>query len=211
MPLLKSIDGGKTFKRVKGPHHGDHHDLWIDPKNPERMIDGNDGGVDITTNGGETWYRAAAADRPVLPRRRRQPRPLPRRAARMQDLGTAPGPEQQPAAAAASALGDWHNVGGGEAGYVVADPTDPNIVYAGEYGGYHLALRPPHRARPATSASTRTTRPATAAEDLQYRFQWTAPIADLAARPEDGLPRAPTSCSAPRDGGQTWDGDQPAT
>src|SRR5262249_39109334 len=46
--LLKSIDGGKSFKQIKGPHHVDHHDLWIDPKNPKRMIDSNDGGVDIT-------------------------------------------------------------------------------------------------------------------------------------------------------------------
>src|SRR5439155_13277230 len=44
--LLKSTDGGATFKQVKGTHHVDHHDLWIDPKNPKRMIDSNDGGVD---------------------------------------------------------------------------------------------------------------------------------------------------------------------
>src|SRR5262249_51060796 len=45
--LFKSIDGGKTFKHIKGPHHGDHHDVWIDPHNPKRMIDSNDGGVDV--------------------------------------------------------------------------------------------------------------------------------------------------------------------
>src|SRR5207249_7164304 len=44
--LLKSIDGGKSFKQMKGVHHPDHHDLWIDPKKPRRMIDSNDGGVD---------------------------------------------------------------------------------------------------------------------------------------------------------------------
>ena len=56
VPLLKTIDGGKTLQRVKGPHHGDHHDIWIDPKNPNRIINSNDGGVDISTNGGQTWY-----------------------------------------------------------------------------------------------------------------------------------------------------------
>src|SRR5260370_12052165 len=56
VPLLKSIDGGKTLQRVKGAHHGDHHDIWIDPKNPDRIIDSNDGGVDISTNGGESWF-----------------------------------------------------------------------------------------------------------------------------------------------------------
>ena len=135
VPLLKSIDGGKTFKRVKGPHHGDHHDLWIDPKNPERMIDANDGGVDITTDGGETWYapplpicqfyHISVDNRDAVPRHGQHAGPRHRAAGR----ATA-------CRAAASALGDWHTVGGGEAGYAVADPTDPNIVYAGEYGGY---------------------------------------------------------------------------
>src|SRR5262249_15304330 len=54
VPLLKTTDGGKTLQRVRGPHHGDHHDVWIDPKNPNRIIDSNDGGVDISTNGGAT-------------------------------------------------------------------------------------------------------------------------------------------------------------
>src|SRR5260370_30751000 len=53
--LLKSVDGGRTFRPVRGPQHGDHHDLWIDPHNPKRMINGNDGGVNITTNG-ESWH-----------------------------------------------------------------------------------------------------------------------------------------------------------
>ena len=47
VPMLKSSDGGRSFKPVRGFHHGDHHDLWIDPRNPDRMIDANDGGVDI--------------------------------------------------------------------------------------------------------------------------------------------------------------------
>ena len=164
VPLLKSIDGGKTFKRVKGPHHGDHHDLWIDPKNPKRMIDSNDGGVDITTNGGETWYAPPLPIAQFYHVSRRQPRAVPRHRARMQDIGTAERAEQQPARPAASALGDWHTVGGGEAGFAVPDPTDPNIVYAGEYGGYIIALRPPHAAGPERRRLPATTRPATPAE-----------------------------------------------
>src|SRR5947208_14276798 len=56
VPLLKSSDGGRTFAPVRGCHHGDHHDVWIDPNNPDRMIDSNDGGVDISADGGRTWY-----------------------------------------------------------------------------------------------------------------------------------------------------------
>src|SRR5229473_420249 len=89
--LLKSIDGGKSFKQVLHPHHVDHHDVWIDPKNPKRMIDSNDSGVDITTNGGETWYA------PPLPIAQfyhvsadnRKPYHV---AGTLQDLGTASGP-----------------------------------------------------------------------------------------------------------------------
>ena len=81
----------RRFRTSKGLHHGDHHDLWIDPKNPKRMIDGNDGGVDISTNGGETWYA------PPLPicqfyhvsADTRRPYHV---AGAMQDLGTAQGP-----------------------------------------------------------------------------------------------------------------------
>jgi photosystem II stability/assembly factor-like uncharacterized protein len=54
--LLKTIDGGRTITSVRGPHHGDHHDVWIDPRNPSRIIDGNDGGVDLSTDRGEHWF-----------------------------------------------------------------------------------------------------------------------------------------------------------
>jgi photosystem II stability/assembly factor-like uncharacterized protein len=53
-PMMKSIDGGKTFTRVRAPH-GDHHDLWINPRNTEIMINANDGGANVTVNGGKTW------------------------------------------------------------------------------------------------------------------------------------------------------------
>ena len=57
--LLKSIDGGRTFSTVPGCHHGDHHDVWIDPTNPARMIDSNDGGVDLSLDGGRNWHAPA--------------------------------------------------------------------------------------------------------------------------------------------------------
>jgi hypothetical protein len=50
----KSTDGGKTFKNFDAPH-GDHHDLWVAPENPQRMIIGDDGGAQVTYDGGETW------------------------------------------------------------------------------------------------------------------------------------------------------------
>src|SRR5262249_42569506 len=54
--LMKSVDGGRTFRPVRGGMHpGDSHDLWIDPKDPSRMIEADDGGAEVTTDGGTTW------------------------------------------------------------------------------------------------------------------------------------------------------------
>jgi photosystem II stability/assembly factor-like uncharacterized protein len=171
--LLHSIDGGKTFKQVKGTHHGDHHDLWIDPKNPKRMIDSNDGGVDLSPNGGESWFA------PLLPLSQfyhvRCDNHVPYRVmGNMQDVGTASGPSNS-LTGEGILLNEWHSVGGGETGVAVPDPADPNIVYAGEYGGY--ISRYNQRTRQARNISVYPTNPSGhAAEDLRYRFNWTAPI-----------------------------------
>jgi photosystem II stability/assembly factor-like uncharacterized protein len=173
VPLLKSIDGGKSFARVKGPHHGDHHDIWIDPKNPKRMIDCNDGGVDVSTNAGESWYA------PPLPicqfyhvsADTRTPYHI---SGCIQDIGTASGPSNN-LTTGGIPPSDWSNVGGGETGFTATDPTDPNIVYAGEYGGF--LTRYDRRTRQAKSIGIYPYNPSGhAASDLRYRFQWTAPV-----------------------------------
>jgi photosystem II stability/assembly factor-like uncharacterized protein len=209
--LLKSIDGGKSFKQMKGVHHPDHHDLWIDPQNPRRMIDSNDGGVDITTNGGETWHA------PPLPICQfyhiSVDNSVPYRVmGTMQDQGTASGPSNSLSSQGIS-LSDWHTVGGGETGFAVADPTDSNIVYAGEYGGY-LSIYD-HRTRQARNISIYPTNPSgKGAEDLRYRFQWTAPIMlspHVSPRPSGEGPgvralyHAANVLFRSKDQGKTWD------
>jgi photosystem II stability/assembly factor-like uncharacterized protein len=198
--LLKSIDGGKTFTPVKKTHHGDHHDLWIDPRDPKRMIDANDGGVDVSSNGGETWfapplpiaqfYHIAADNR--LPYHVMGP---------MQDLGTASGPSNS-LSTAGIAVSDWHSVGGGETGFIAPDPADPNIVWAGEYGGY--VSRYDHRTRQARNVSIYPTNPSGhGSEDLRYRFQWTAP---LLISPHDSqvVYHAANVLFRTSDGGKSW-------
>ena len=171
--MLKSIDGGKTFHAVKGFHHGDHHDLWIDPSKPRRIIDSNDGGVDLSADGGKNWrapplpiaqfYHVAADNR--------NPYHV---SGAMQDLGTASGPSNSLSAGGIT-RGDWRDIGGGEAGFTAPDPSDPGIIYAGEYGGY--ISRYDDRIRQARNVSIYPTNPSGhGAEDLRYRFQWTAPI-----------------------------------
>jgi photosystem II stability/assembly factor-like uncharacterized protein len=198
--LLKSIDAGKSFARVKGPHHGDHHDIWIDPKNPQRMIGSNDGGVDLTTCGGETWYA------PPLPicqfyhvnADNRTPYHV---SGCIQDIGTASGPSNN-LKTGGIFLSDWSNVGGGETGFTVSDPIDPNIVYAGEYGGY--LSRYDRRTRQARSIGIYPYDPSGhAASDLRYRFQWTAPVL-LSPHDPKALYHGANVLFRTQDAGQTW-------
>lgn len=199
--LLKSADAGKTFEEVNGPRHGDHHDLWIDPKNPLRMINANDGGVDITTDGGKTWHA------PALPISQcyhvsvdsRTPY---RVMACLQDLGSASGPSNS-LRSGGIGLGDWHNVGGGEAGYAFADPTDPDIVYAGEYGG--IMTRYDHRTGQARNVTlNQFNASGIDPAKMKYRFQWTAPILISRHDPKT-VYHAANVLFRTRDGGQTWD------
>lgn len=171
--LVKSIDGGKTFKQVAGPHHGDHHDIWIDPKDPKRIIDSNDGGVDISRNGGESWFAPAlpicqfyhiAADS-------RAPYHV---LGNLQDIGSASGPSNSLSNQGIHVC-DWFNIGGGETGYSMPDPSDPNLVYSGEYGGF--VSRFDLRTRQARNISIYPTNPSGhGAADLRYRFPWTAAL-----------------------------------
>lgn len=188
VPLLKSIDGGKTVSQVKGLHHGDHHDIWIDPKLPQRMIDGNDGGIDMSFDGGRSWFDAA------LPLSQfynidvddRVPYHV---GGTMQDWGTASGPSrslESPGLGGggrgeAGALADWMVVGGGEAGDFVYDRSQPGGVFAGEYSGIITYFQPGTGQNRMISAypTSSSGRPA---DQLKYRFQWTAPIA---ASPHD--------------------------
>jgi photosystem II stability/assembly factor-like uncharacterized protein len=200
VPMLRTIDGGKTLTYTKGLHHGDHHDIWIDPANPKRMIAGNDGGVDITVDGGDTWsapplpigqfYHVSADTRVPY-----------RVAGAMQDLGTAQGPSNSLARPGITS-GDWYDVGGGEAGHVVSDPSNPDIVYAGEYLGY--ISRYDHRTRQARNVSAFPENGSGhGGEDFKYRFQWTAPIA---TSPHDSkvVYHGGNVLFRTTDGGQTW-------
>jgi photosystem II stability/assembly factor-like uncharacterized protein len=198
--LLKSLDGGRTFKKVKGPHHVDHHDLWIDPKDPKRMINSNDGGVDVTANGGATWFA------PPLPIAQFYHISVDNRvpyhvAGTMQDLGTASGPSNSLSTAGIE-LSDWYGVGGGETGFTAPDPRDPNIVYAGEYGGYisHFDFR----TRQIRNISIYPFNPSGhGAEDLRYRFQWTAPIL-VSPHDPDVVYHASNVLFRTADAGKSW-------
>lgn len=198
---MKSLDGGKHFQQVKGTAHMDHHDLWIDPTNPKRMIDANDGGVDISTDGGKTW-RA-----PPLPLGQfyhvAVDNSFPYRVmGSMQDQGTVSLPSRS-LNGSGIVPGEWINVGGGEAGFCVPDPSDPNLVYAGEYGGYFS--RYDHRTRQSRHVGAFPYDPSGhGSGDLKYRFQWTSPIMISKHDPKT-VYHAANVLFRTTTGGQSWD------
>jgi photosystem II stability/assembly factor-like uncharacterized protein len=167
----KSVDGGRTFTTIQAPH-GDHHDLWIDPNDPMRMVNGNDGGANVTYNGGRTWTEQDQATAQFYHVTIDNQFPYGVYGAQQDNstVGiasrTSGGGIDRP---------DWYPVGGGESGYIAVRPDDANIVYAGSYGGY--LTRYDHRTRQTQTISPWPENPMGAgAADLKYRFQWTYPI-----------------------------------
>ena len=198
--LLRTIDGGRTIHSVGEIHHGDVHDLWIDPQAPQRVIIGNDGGVDLSLDGGSKWFA------PALPWSQfynidvddRVPYHV---GGTVQDEGTATAPSDT-LRSEGIVLGDWTTAGGGEAGDFVWDRAVPGIAYAGEYGG--ILTRWEEKTGSERNISYYPTNPSGhGAEDLRVRFQWTAPL--LASRREPGvLYHGSNVLLRTSDGGQTW-------
>ena len=170
--FFKSTDGGRNFNKVKVPH-GDNHGLWIDPKNTKRMIASNDGGVTVSLDGGKSWTRE-------------DNQPTAQFYHVITDTRTpyyVYGSQQDNSTVAIASRSDdgaigrdnWYEVGGGEAGYIAPDPTDPNIVYAGDYQG-NLTRFDRRTNQVKNIAVWPELSDARGAAPLDHRFQWTAPI-----------------------------------
>ncbi|MFZ3263551.1 MAG: hypothetical protein WA172_06095 [Terriglobales bacterium] len=170
--VYRSNDGGKTFSQLHAPH-GDNHALWIDPTNPKRLINGNDGGATISTNGGDSWtseYNQPTAQFYHVTTDNRFPYYM---YGAQQDNSTVGIASASPDGAIDRT--DWYDVGGGESGYIAPDPTDPEIVYAGSYGGH--ITRYDRRTHEEQAINPWPVNPiGWAAADVKHRFQWTEPI-----------------------------------
>jgi len=171
--MYRSTDAGATFNPISAPH-GDRHGLWIDPTNPNRMIEGDDGGATVTTDGGKSWtsennqptaqFYHVATDNQFLYHLY----------GAQQDNSTVSIASRSDGGAITDA--DWFDVGGGESGFVVPDSRNPNIVYAGSYDG--LITRFDKSDGQTQDISAWPLNPmGHGAADLVHRFQWTAPIA----------------------------------
>ncbi len=170
--LWRSIDGGKTFKSINTPH-GDHHDLWIDPENTDRMIVGDDGGGQVSFDAGANWstynnqptaqfYRVSTDNH------------FPYRVlGAQQDNSTV----RISSATDAGEINQshWTATAGNESGYVVADPLNPDIVYGGNYSGF--ISRFDHKTGENRSVSVWPDDPLGGGADvMKYRFQWNFPL-----------------------------------
>lgn len=170
-PFLKSIDGGKTFQPIPTPH-GDNHALWINPGNPEAMINGNDGGANVSLNGGKTWSTQGNQPTAQFYRVNTDDRFAYRVYGGQQDNTTVSIASRGEAGIDGT---DWHPVGGCESAHVALDRKNPRYLYAGCYMGIITEYDAETRQERAVMAYPQhgLSQPASA---LRYRFNWNAPI-----------------------------------
>ncbi|TAF51706.1 MAG: glycosyl hydrolase, partial [Sphingobacteriia bacterium] len=170
--FMRSRDGGRTFSSINTPH-GDHHDLWIDPADGNRMIVADDGGAQISFDGGNNW--STMMNQPTAQFYRvSTDNSVPYRIlGAQQDNSTIRIKSRTNGAGITDR--DWEVTAGSESGYVVADPRNPDIVYGGNYGGYLSRLD--HKTGENRAISVWPDNPMGAGADVQkYRFQWNFPI-----------------------------------
>lgn len=168
----KSTDGGKTYETYNAPH-GDHHDLWIAPENPDRMIIGDDGGAQVTYDGGETW--STYYNQPTSQFYRvTTDNSFPYRIyAAQQDNSTIRISHRNEGWSIDE--DDWEPTAGGESAHIAVDPKNNDIVYGGSYDGF--LTRYNHEKGTVRSVSVWPDNPmGHGAEAMKYRFQWNFPI-----------------------------------
>ncbi len=181
--LVTSIDGGKTFQTNNRKIHPDYHALWIDPKDPDRIIQGNDGGALVSTDGGKTWrpfenlplgqfYQVGVGtDTPYTI------------CGGLQDNNGWCGTSNSLTRGGITDA-DWYAVVGGDGEWIVPAPSDPNIIYGDSQNGnisrFDRKTRLSRNIRPYLAGAGDS-----APADLKYRFNWTSPIAVSATNAEE--------------------------
>jgi len=196
----KSTDGGKSFETYSAPH-GDHHDLWIAPENPQRMIIGDDGGAQVTYDGGETWstyhnqptsqfYRVTTDN--AFPYRIY---------AAQQDNSTVRIPHRTDGRSITE--DDWESTAGGESAHIAVDPKNNDIVYGGSYDGFLTRVN--HKTGTVRAINVWPDNPmGHGAEGMKYRFQWNFPIIFSKHNP-DRLYTFSQHVHVTENEGQSWD------
>jgi len=197
--FMRSTDGGKTFQSVNTPH-GDHHDLWIDPEDANRMIVADDGGAQVSFDGGNNW--STYLNQPTVQTYRvSTDNAFPYRVLAPQQDNGAFRIRSRTYGAAITAT-DMEPAAGSESGYIVADPENPDITYGGNYMG--MLQRLDHRTGESRLINVwPIDNMGAGAEAAKYRFQWNYPIFFSPHNPKK-LYAAGNHLFATEDEGKTW-------
>ena len=196
--MLRSSDGGKTWALVPATH-GDHHALWIDPADPKRLINANDGGASVSLDHGETWstqdnqptgqfYHVAVDNRFPYWVYGAQQDNTNLAVASAGDEGVV-GPR------------DWYPAGGGECGFVLPDPRDAQIIYSNSENS--ISRYNKHTEQVQDISAWPVDNSGHAASELAHRFNWTAPLA-LSPHDPDTLYAASEVVWKSTDHGNSW-------
>ena len=200
VPILKSKDGGKTFTSISAENvHADHHALWINPKNPNHLINGNDGGVNITYDDGDTWIKnnsPSVGQFYAINVDNQTPYNV---YGGLQDNGVWKGANNAPEDRSWQQYGQypWEMIMGGDGMQIEIDNRNPNIVYTGyQFGNYY-------RLNLDTEEQTYI-QPKHQLGESPYRFNWQTPI-QLSSHNQDILYLGGNKLMRSLDQGNTWE------
>ena len=204
--LWKSTDGGRTYEQITTPH-GDNHDIWIDPNNTQRMVQGNDGGACVSMNGGASWstpYNQPTAQFYHITADTRTPFNV---YGTQQDNSSLAVPSRSPNASITWT--DCYIAGTAESGYIQVRPDNPDIVYVGAIGsspgGGNALQRYDHKTKQIRLITSypESTR-GEGADQQKVRFAWTYPIL-ISPHDPDVLYIGGNKVLKSTNEGQSWD------
>ncbi len=206
--FAKSIDGGRTLnvmQRAQAPG-GDHHDMWIDPTNPDRQIVAHDQGLSISQNRGRTWFRQRLSNAQIYHVTVDNNIPY-NVLGNKQDEPTYRGPSNSRLAGGQILRGMWHAVGGGESGWATPDPVDPNIVWStasgsGMVGG--IVVRYEEDRRMFRTVEVWPDQSRGPASGVKYRFVWDAPLT-ISPHDHNTVYTGSQHVHRTSNGGQSWE------
>jgi len=194
--LHVSMDGGQKFRAIGAGIHPDHHALWINPSNPQHLIEGNDGGIDISYDGGKTWLPVQSMDLAEVYQVGYDMRDPYYVYCGLQDNGSWAGPS-----ATTDIIGitneDWVNIGGGDGFYAQPDPNDPTIVYS----NYQVNNLYRYDWRILRSKSIK---PIGSLDNPPFRFNWNSPI-HISPHDSNIVYTGGNYLFMSRDRGQSWE------
>ena len=198
--FYKSIDGGENFERIRTPH-GDNHGVWVNPINTQIMINCNDGGANVSLNGGKTWSTQLNQPTSEFYRVTVDNQFPYRLYAGQQDNTTISVPSQGTYTLTDSE--QWYGVGGGESADVAVHPDDPDVIYAGTYSGEITYVNRKTGQRLQMTSYPHYTE-GTEQRDLKYRWQWNFPLF-VSVHNSDELYMGSNYVHRSRDKGQNWE------